>query len=1381
MNHKYWAVLAALMGAMFIFVSPAHAETPIGPLTINDTRTWNLAGSPYIVQGVVIVGVSGRLTIDPGVVVKFTSGNYLSVYGELTAQGDSSHPILFTSNLGTPKAGDWRGLFFHPGSQALVKHCELSYGGYGNEDGVSIMSSDVTLDSCSIHHNQDDGVSLEGAGLSPTLQNLTLENNGQAAIRQTSGATRITYGAMSMTGNRYNGVVLDTSTLAQEGVWDSSLMGYPFIAAGWQLVSAGVTLTIRAGTTVQFTSGNYLTVYGNLLAEGTDAQPILLTSAAASPQAGDWRGLFFHPGSRALVKHCELSYGGYGNEDGVSIMSSQVTLENCSIHHNREDAVSLEGEGLAPVLENLDIQENGAAAVRMVNPGSSMEARNILASGNHPDAVATGGTLNTNATWNGAEAGLPFELASVLVIPSGKSLTLSPGTQVQATSLSYISVNGTLYALGSTTQPISFTGSTETPGFWRGVFISGGTGLFQYCRFAYGGGAGSAMLEFSGLGMLQNCTLQHALGDGLRVSNANPYLANNRIEANGFGLRNTTPVNLVDARSNYWGHPSGPTHASNPSGSGQPVSDGVLFDPWLTSPEEGGIPTGDLILSVGGPVHVSPGQTADLGVFYMNAMTQTVEDAVLVLVLPDGAQLVDAQEGIDWAERGQVFWKLGSVPPGAWDTLSVRVKFRWGLPAGLQDDAMVLMGGSNLPQQAINWQEYLDYTPVVVAARAAMTDAQAAAERLNYPQVDALAQAALQQGYGFAAGQAITMSNGAAFSALLYILPDEGKLFSISREGDQVLASIFDASTYAVRDVTGGMTITNDTGEYRFWGSWTQPAADAAAAPEAPTAPTYRLCFRNCLIKAALGYVVEKMTIEKIPLLSDSLECKTCFQNHHREPCLNCANFLWEKVAGIKAPLIDEYMRVQTCQRECRTPSSHVCTQDVVECPNNWLTRKLSPLFRYYWVWRCDKSSGLFIHLELKSCLTALDGKPKCIKGYTSPVQTPCKGPCKVKPKPKLDTLAPTLPCDQVEEDGIGCDSLLVEVRTPRDPNEKFGPIQDVLPGQVMTYTITYENEGTGTAYGVYILDELSEALDEGTLQPLTGDWIWLEGSRTLAWNIGELAPKGEPGSSGVVTFTARLKDGLPAGTVVTNQAVVYFPTVPEETPTNTIVNVIRPLIARSQSVQTPAQTAVNITLSGAGGGGSLTYQVASQPRYGVLSGAAPALVYTPQANFTGEDTFQFTVSQGSDRSQPAEVQIIVNPSQSDRTPPGVSWSRPAPGEEQVAAPAQPYFSDENGNAYLPQVIIQFSEALDADTVNAGSIQLMDQGGKVLSATVDYIGFNHQAALTPRQALEGGAWYTVSVNTAVKDASGNGLAAGQSWQFKTAEAIYTLLLPMIRR
>ncbi|MBI5965682.1 MAG: tandem-95 repeat protein [Chloroflexi bacterium] len=85
--------------------------------------------------------------------------------------------------------------------------------------------------------------------------------------------------------------------------------------------------------------------------------------------------------------------------------------------------------------------------------------------------------------------------------------------------------------------------------------------------------------------------------------------------------------------------------------------------------------------------------------------------------------------------------------------------------------------------------------------------------------------------------------------------------------------------------------------------------------------------------------------------------------------------------------------------------------------------------------------------------------------------------------------------------------------------------------------------------------------------------------------------------------------------------------------------------IANSQSVTTDEDTPKDITLSGSDVDyDALTYSIGIAPVHGVLSGTAPNLTYTPDADFSGDDSFTFTVNDGSATSDAATVSIRVGP-----------------------------------------------------------------------------------------------------------------------------------------
>lgn len=92
-----------------------------------------------------------------------------------------------------------------------------------------------------------------------------------------------------------------------------------------------------------------------------------------------------------------------------------------------------------------------------------------------------------------------------------------------------------------------------------------------------------------------------------------------------------------------------------------------------------------------------------------------------------------------------------------------------------------------------------------------------------------------------------------------------------------------------------------------------------------------------------------------------------------------------------------------------------------------------------------------------------------------------------------------------------------------------------------------------------------------------------------------------------------------------------------------TVTNI--PPTAGGQSVGTTAYTPVAITLYGNDPEGSnITYMVVNSPSNGVLNGTAPDLTYTPDAGYTGNDLFTFTVNDGVQDSEAATVSISVIP-----------------------------------------------------------------------------------------------------------------------------------------
>ncbi len=124
-------------------------------------------------------------------------------------------------------------------------------------------------------------------------------------------------------------------------------------------------------------------------------------------------------------------------------------------------------------------------------------------------------------------------------------------------------------------------------------------------------------------------------------------------------------------------------------------------------------------------------------------------------------------------------------------------------------------------------------------------------------------------------------------------------------------------------------------------------------------------------------------------------------------------------------------------------------------------------------------------------------------------------------------------------------------------------PGSSVSPGTIITYTIYYTNTGQSPAMGVVITDPLASKL-----QHLSGGT--LVGS-VISWTVGRV----EPGTSGLVTFTAQVK-GNASGTI-TNGAYISadcLGTV-QSNPVTHEVSMPSPYLVVSKTSQPPAGSPV--------------------------------------------------------------------------------------------------------------------------------------------------------------------------------------------------------------
>jgi uncharacterized repeat protein (TIGR01451 family) len=350
--------------------------------------------------------------------------------------------------------------------------------------------------------------------------------------------------------------------------------------------------------------------------------------------------------------------------------------------------------------------------------------------------------------------------------------------------------------------------------------------------------------------------------------------------------------------------------------------------------------------------------------------------------------------------------------------------------------------------------------------------------------------------------------------------------------------------------------------------------------------------------------------------------------------------------------------------------------------------------------------------------------------------------------------MAADAPGSTLQEEAT-CDTDEIKIVPAHDPNAKaVAPSGDVLPGQMLSYTVEYENTGLGIAYEVYIIDQLDPNLDDNNSLVIQNGGVFYPASHQIFWDIGTLLP----GQQGKVTFQVNVKATTPNGTQIINTADVHFPSAGEVTPTNAVINTVRTLVATPQEIESIAGLPVDILLEGQDLYYSpLTYTITSEPLYGVLTGTLPALTYLPMDDQPRLETFEFTVSNWLETSDPAKVTLHLLPDPNDSLAPQVVSTYPADNQTGVLVYTQPVTL----GMYLPALQVRFSEPISAATVTSATFNLNGVPGDAFYDTLQ-----GKAYFYPAQPLATDTTYTAALSSGIRDLIGNPLA-GTTWSFTT--------------
>jgi hypothetical protein len=329
---------------------------------ITGNETWWPSGNPHIVTQDIAVWEGGSLTIKPGCLVKFDSGASIgcgwTTAGTIVAVGKADTTITFTSNETPASPGDWDGFGFFEGttSNTRFSYCTIEYAGAEGQAILVAWDAALKMDHCTIRRSAGRGIFYDHAGHVEQFNNNTITECAGYPLALDPDHVRHLGTGNDYTGNDagFDAIEVSYGGVETSATWRDQGVPYRVTENGNVWVGSTTTpiiLTIEAGTTIEFEANAEMTigytVQAGIIAEGTSTNPITFTSAAASPQPGDWNHLWIAGevvDAQCRLTHCIFEYGGGGGYGNLWVHYSNPSIEDCSFGYSSTYGAYLEGD-----------------------------------------------------------------------------------------------------------------------------------------------------------------------------------------------------------------------------------------------------------------------------------------------------------------------------------------------------------------------------------------------------------------------------------------------------------------------------------------------------------------------------------------------------------------------------------------------------------------------------------------------------------------------------------------------------------------------------------------------------------------------------------------------------------------------------------------------------------------------------------------------------------------------------------------------------------------------------------------------------------------------------------------------------------------------------
>ncbi len=537
-------------------------------------------------------------------------------------------------NNSSPQKGDWRDLQFTASSLASansLKYCDFRYGGSTaylyiyNSAAIRIFNTQVAIDNCIVEQSASAGIGIWGSA-SPTISNSQINNIAYTPITMSMFSTptftnnqalNIGIMALGITPENYS---VDGSIPVRSFGGYSNITYYLY---GTSTINSGTSITIPAGLT--FKDGR-LDVKGKLTINGTATDPVVFTDleddeygnpndtngdgTSSSPSRQNTRIKFYDVSNdESVIDNAIFRY----SDVDIHLDQAAPTITN-STFSNSNWGLYLSGVS-APELTDCSFDDltytpfrTSLVSYPSVTSGNTISGTTFKAIGVLENETLVQDITLPKRNFAGI-TNIPY-LFGNYTVASNAVLTLTPGLVLKFFQNCKFTVRKGLMAIGgaSADSNIVFTyykddfygGDTNSdstdssPGNegWIGIYFEDES-LDPYCILdhvviQYGGRYywtdQGAVVTTNASPTILHSIIRKNFNGVVAKGSSNPIINYCDIYQNeGLGVKNVDQSFIINAENNWWGSNSGPTHSTNPGGTGQAVSDAVDFVPWLGS------------------------------------------------------------------------------------------------------------------------------------------------------------------------------------------------------------------------------------------------------------------------------------------------------------------------------------------------------------------------------------------------------------------------------------------------------------------------------------------------------------------------------------------------------------------------------------------------------------------------------------------------------------------------------------------------------------------------------------------------------------------------------------------------------------------------------